>query len=55
MRLGKLFSAVVKLPILPVAIIADVVSLGANASAGDGFVTEKAIKIIADDLDEVTD
>ena len=55
MKLGSLFKAIVKLPIIPAAVIADIATLGAFKTGGDEFLTEKVIARIADDLDDVTE
>ena len=55
MRLGKLFKAVVKTAILPVAIVADVATMGVSKVTDGKFFAEKQIEKIADDLDEATE
>lgn len=55
MKLGKLFKAVVKTATLPIAIGADVITMGASKATDGKFFVEKQIENIADDLDEVTD
>lgn len=54
MKLGKLFKAVVTLPVLPVAIVADVMTMGASKVMDKKFLAEKVIDKIADNLDKVT-
>ena len=52
MKLGSLFKAVTKLPLLPVALVADVLTMGASKATDDEFFVEKTIDSIADDLND---
>ena len=55
MKLGKLFEAVVGVITLPIEIVKDVVTLGAEKAMEDEFYTERKVKKIARELDEVTE
>ena len=55
MKLGKLFKAVVDIATLPVEIVKDVVTLGAEKAMEDEFFTERKINKIAEELDEITE
>ena len=53
--LGKLFTAVLKTAILPVAIFTDVILAAPESAAGEmvGRRTKNAVRSIASDLDDV--
>ncbi len=55
MKLGKLFKGVVKIATLPVALAADVITMGVSKATDDKFFVEKQFDSAADDLDESTD
>lgn len=52
MRLGNLFKAVVKLPLVPLGLAADIVTMGVEKSTKGAFFVEKAVDSIADDLND---
>jgi hypothetical protein len=52
---GKLLEAVVKTVVLPVSIVADVVTIGGAITDKDESYTVTAIKDIAKDSDEIGD
>ena len=52
MKLGKLFKAVMKLPLVPVALVADIAMMGVEKATEGKFLVEKTVDSIADDLDE---
>ena len=53
MKLGKLFKGVIEITTLPVAVAADVLSMGVSKAVDDEFLTEKLLNKIEEDLDEV--
>ena len=53
MKLGNLFKAVVKLPLIPLSVVADMATMGARKAAQDEFFVEKVVDSIADDLNEI--
>ena len=53
MKLGKLFTAVIKTATLPLSVAADIITLG-NVGNGEPYTARK-IEAIAEDLDEVTE
>lgn len=50
MKLGNLFKAVVKLPLLPIAVVADIVTMGARKAVNDEFFVEKTVDSIAEEF-----
>ena len=52
---GKLLEAVVKTAVLPVSVVADVVTVGGAITDKDEPYTVTAIKDIAEDIDEIGD
>ena len=55
MKIGKLFKAVVDIVTLPIEVVKDVVTMGAEKAMEDEFFTERKINKIAKELDEVTE
>lgn len=46
--IGKILKTIIKIPFVPVAVVADIVTLGASKVADDKFIFEK----VADWVDE---
>lgn len=52
MKIGNLFKAVVKLPLVPIGLIADVATMGVEKIYEGEYFIERAVNSIADDLNE---
>ena len=52
---GKLLEATIKTALLPVAVVADIATLGGALTDKDKPYTLKQIEKIADDIDEIGD